>query len=184
MTAQSGLGFSGIVAIQIPDDGATGEVLTKLTADNYDYDWAPGGGGGGAPTDAEYVVMSLNGTLTDERVLTAGTGITLVDGGAGGAATISVDVGALNLLLDHGLLLGLADDDHLQYLLLAGRAGGQDAIGGTASGELLTLHRVRAMLTVVVSKLAAAWISTGTSRLTRSLLVASGSRTLFQRLAD
>lgn len=47
MTAQSGLGFSGIVAIQIPDDGAIGEVLTKLTADNYDYDWAAGGGGGG-----------------------------------------------------------------------------------------------------------------------------------------
>ena len=47
MTAQSGLGFSGIVAIQIPDDGAVGEVLTKLTADNYDYDWQPGGGGGG-----------------------------------------------------------------------------------------------------------------------------------------
>ena len=43
MTAQSALGFSGIAAIQIPDDGATGEVLTKLTPDNYDYDWAPGG---------------------------------------------------------------------------------------------------------------------------------------------
>lgn len=47
MTAQSGLGFSGIVAIQIPDDGAAGEVLTKITADNYDYDWVAGGGGGG-----------------------------------------------------------------------------------------------------------------------------------------
>lgn len=47
MTAQSGLGFSGIVAIQIPDDGAPGTVLTKLTADNYDYDWLAGGGGGG-----------------------------------------------------------------------------------------------------------------------------------------
>ncbi len=41
MTAQSGLGFSGIVAINIPDDGATGEVLTKQTPDNYDYDWDP-----------------------------------------------------------------------------------------------------------------------------------------------
>ena len=44
MTAQSGLGFSGIVAIQIPDQGLTGEVLTKLTTDDYDYDWAAGGG--------------------------------------------------------------------------------------------------------------------------------------------
>ena len=71
MTAQSGLGFAGIVAIQIPDDGATGEVLTKLTPDNYDYDWQASGGGGGAPDNAEYVVISLDPTLTDERVLTA-----------------------------------------------------------------------------------------------------------------
>lgn len=47
MAAQSGLGFSGIVAIQIPDDGAAGEVLTKITPDDYDYDWVAGGGGGG-----------------------------------------------------------------------------------------------------------------------------------------
>ena len=56
MPAQSGLGFSGIVAIQIPAFGAPGEVLTKTTAANYDYDWAAGGGGGGG------VVTSL--TLT------------------------------------------------------------------------------------------------------------------------
>ena len=42
MTAQSGLGFSGIVAIQIPDAGLTGEQLTKLSTDDYDYDWAAG----------------------------------------------------------------------------------------------------------------------------------------------
>ena len=90
MTANAGLGFSGIVAIQIPDDGATGTVLTKLTAEDYDYDWQPGGGGGGAPTDAEYVVLSLNGTLTDERVLVGGGGLTLTDGGAGGNATLDV----------------------------------------------------------------------------------------------
>lgn len=88
MTAQSGLGFAGIVAINIPDDGATGEVLTKLTPDNYDYDWAAVGGV--APSDAEYVVISLDPTLTDERVLTAGADIDIVDGGAGGAVTISV----------------------------------------------------------------------------------------------
>ena len=46
MTAQSGLGFSGIVAIQIPDEGATGEQLTKLSPDDYDYDWAASGAGG------------------------------------------------------------------------------------------------------------------------------------------
>ena len=45
--------------------------------------------GPGAPTDAEYVVLSANGSLSDERVLTAGTGISIVDGGAGSTVTIS-----------------------------------------------------------------------------------------------
>lgn len=50
---------------------------------------ASAGGGGGAPTNAEYVVISLNGTLTNERVLTAGSGISVTDGGAGGNVTIA-----------------------------------------------------------------------------------------------
>lgn len=45
-------------------------------------------GGGGAPTDAQYVVMALNGTLSDERVIAVGASLTLTDGGAGGNATI------------------------------------------------------------------------------------------------
>lgn len=40
---------------------------------------------------------------------------------------------------DHGSGNGLADDDHAQYALLAGRSGGQTLIGGTASGDDLTL---------------------------------------------
>ena len=51
---------------------------------------ATSGGRGGAPIDAQYVVLVADATLTVERVLTAGTGITLVDGGAGGAITVSV----------------------------------------------------------------------------------------------
>ena len=54
---------------------------------------ASGSGGGGAPTNAQYVVLALDGTLTDERVLTGGTtgpGITITDGGAG--STVTVDI--------------------------------------------------------------------------------------------
>lgn len=41
--------------------------------------------------------------------------------------------------LDHGsALTGLSDDDHTQYLLLAGRAGGQTIVGGTAANNNLT----------------------------------------------
>lgn len=42
--------------------------------------------------------------------------------------------------IDHGALAGLTDDDHLQYLLLAGRTGGQSIIGGTDAGNDLTLE--------------------------------------------
>lgn len=40
---------------------------------------------------------------------------------------------------DHGLLGGLGDDDHAQYALLAGRAGGQTQRGGTGAGNDLSL---------------------------------------------
>jgi hypothetical protein len=41
--------------------------------------------------------------------------------------------------IDHGTLTGLADDDHVQYALLAGRAGGQTLIGGSGSSDNLVL---------------------------------------------
>ncbi len=46
--------------------------------------------GGGAPTNATYVTMSLNGTLSAERVLTGTNNqITITDGGANGNVTLS-----------------------------------------------------------------------------------------------
>jgi hypothetical protein len=48
-----------------------------------------GGGGSVAPAGASYVVLSLNDTLTAERVLTAGANITITDGGPGGTVTIA-----------------------------------------------------------------------------------------------
>jgi hypothetical protein len=42
--------------------------------------------------------------------------------------------------IDHGTISGLSDDDHTQYALLAGRAGGQTLIGGTAASDNLTLE--------------------------------------------
>lgn len=73
-------------------------VLVQLARMAVRGDWngflTGGGGSGGAPTDAEYVVMTLNGTLTNERVLTAGTGISITDGGAGSTVTIAASGGS------------------------------------------------------------------------------------------
>jgi hypothetical protein len=41
---------------------------------------------------------------------------------------------------DHGALTGLSDDDHTQYGLLAGRAGGQTLNGGTATSDIFNLY--------------------------------------------
>lgn len=49
-----------------------------------------GGGGGGAPVDATYLTLSLNGTLTAERVFTPTARLSGIDGGAGGAYTLDL----------------------------------------------------------------------------------------------
>ena len=77
-------------------------VLVQLARMAVRGDWngfLTGGGGTGAPTDAEYVVMQLNGTLTNERKLTAGSRITITDGGAGGNVTIAADASPVTSLV-------------------------------------------------------------------------------------
>lgn len=44
--------------------------------------------GGGSPTNAQYVTLALDATLTDERTLAVGAALSLVDGGAGAAVTL------------------------------------------------------------------------------------------------
>ncbi len=88
MTAQSGLGFSGIVAIQIPDQGATDFVLTKLSPDNYDYDWLAGGGG------ASTIIIEDEGVpvgVPADTLDFVGAGVTVT--GAGTTKTITIPGG-------------------------------------------------------------------------------------------
>jgi len=63
-------------------DGGPGSTVTISAAGG-------GGPGGGAPVDAQYVTLAADPTLTNERVLTAGANVTIVDGGPGNAITIS-----------------------------------------------------------------------------------------------
>lgn len=57
--------------------------------------YGSGGGGGGAPTNAQYVVLTADGTLSDERVLTAGANVTVTDGGAGSTVTVAALAGGM-----------------------------------------------------------------------------------------
>jgi hypothetical protein len=61
-----------------------------------------GGGGGGAPTNAQYLTLALNGSLSAERVLVVGTGLSLTDGGANGNATLAATgVGSVDFISGH-----------------------------------------------------------------------------------
>lgn len=46
-------------------------------------------GGSGAPVGSSYVTIAADGTLTDERRLTAGSGISITDNGAGSTVVIA-----------------------------------------------------------------------------------------------
>jgi len=53
--------------------------------------WSPGTvAGSGAPVDAQYLTLTTNGTLTQERVLTVTSPLALADGGAGGNASLTL----------------------------------------------------------------------------------------------
>ncbi len=47
--------------------------------------------GTGSPIGAQYLTLATDGTLTNERVLTAGTGVAFTDGGAGSTLTVAAD---------------------------------------------------------------------------------------------
>ena len=87
--------FSGIFFQQDPP-GTGNNSSNPCYVDAYLYVGeylvdSTGSGGGGAPTDAQYMVLSTDATLTDERVFNPSAGISVVDGGAGGNYTVSID---------------------------------------------------------------------------------------------
>lgn len=68
----------------------SGEISIFRVADPITINTGSGGGTGTGDNGATYVVMSATASLANERVLTAGTGISIVDGGAGGPVTIGL----------------------------------------------------------------------------------------------
>jgi len=101
----------------------------------------------------------FEGTIYVDTVAeyTAAAGVTIdscliKDGVVSNAGISQSSVTQHNAALDHGVLAGIGDDDHSIYALLAGRAGGQTLIGGTAASENLTLqstsHATRGLIVV------------------------------------
>jgi len=122
-------GPQGVAGVGVPAGGTTGQVLGKASGDDYDTEWVDQtGGGGGAPTDVQYLVLTADGTLTDERVLALGTGLSSTDGGAGGSYTLSVDASEL----DHDTLSGFVANEHVDHSSVSVVSG----VGITGGGDL------------------------------------------------
>jgi len=87
------LGLSGSLTRLVDGSSylAAGSNVTITSASNGQVVIASTGGGGGAPTDAQYLALATDATLTDERVFTPGTGLSAVDAGANAAYTLSIN---------------------------------------------------------------------------------------------
>lgn len=84
-SAGSGISLSTSGSISAPD-----EIVLTITATGG------GGGGGGAPTNASYLTLGTDATLTDERVFGHTTRMTHTDGGAGGSYTLDLNVSGVS----------------------------------------------------------------------------------------
>ncbi len=90
-----------------------------------------------APVSSTFVTMSSDATLTNERVLTAGSGITLTDGGANSTATLSVNI--------NGLTNDASPDTLNDYLMTYDASAGTNKkvllsnVAGTSSGNWISI---------------------------------------------
>lgn len=76
-------------AVRVPRSTTNGQVLTVNTSATPGMNWAnlPAS----APVDAVYITLSTNSTLTNERVLTAGAGITIFNDAPNSVVEISTN---------------------------------------------------------------------------------------------
>ena len=76
------------------------------------------GSSGDGDKGAEYIVLSATGSLSNERVLTPGTGLDLTDGGAGGNLTLDVDISEFSdVQIASGDKLLVLDSDNATHQL-------------------------------------------------------------------
>lgn len=118
-----------LTELDVPAPSAS--LYLRRNAGNTAYEWA------------SVTVPSTLDDLSDVAITTPASGQVLRynDSGWVNAQLAYTDLSGLpSLVTAHSGLTGLTSgDDHTQYALLAGRSGGQSLIGGTASGDGLTL---------------------------------------------
>jgi hypothetical protein len=146
-----GTGASNILTLRSTTNATKGSVLidetTTSTSTTTGALVVSGGAGivgnlftGGTGNFAG-ILSATSGTASTSTT----TGALVVTGGAGVSGNVNVGgnlnvTGTLTALISHNSLTGLLSDDHTQYMLLAGRTGGQILTGGTGASNILTLR--------------------------------------------
>jgi hypothetical protein len=97
--------IAGNLSFTLPSGyGSSGNCLVGDGAGGLSFSGTCGSGGSGtAPVGASYLTLGLDGTLTNERVLTAGSNITINDGGANGNLTVGLTNNSLTVTAGTGL---------------------------------------------------------------------------------
>jgi hypothetical protein len=99
-----------------------------------------GGGGGGAPTNASYVVLGTNASLSAERALVISTGLSSTDAGANGNLTIALATHAASFIGSGTVALargGLAAD-------ISTTGGSRNFLKQTSAGSAVSVSALAA----------------------------------------
>jgi hypothetical protein len=113
-----------------------------------------GGGGGGAPTNASYVVLGTNASLSAERVLVVSTGLSSTDAGANGNLTIALATHAASFigsgtvaLARGGLAADISTTGGAGFVLKQTSAGAAVTVAAIAATDLPTHNHVASNIT-------------------------------------
>jgi type II secretory pathway pseudopilin PulG len=105
-------GAGGSLTVEETDGSPTVSDVTTIKFSNGAVTDDGGGvvsvstSGTGAPTTATYVTLSANASLTAERVLMAGAGIGIADGGANSTVTVSQSAYMKHFQISFGTTVG------------------------------------------------------------------------------
>lgn len=117
----------------ISGSGTIGYTIVDIDG-NGTFGWRPAASGSG-PVDWVDIINKPVGLLSSSAQIATDISGAFPATASYALMSLSASWAPGGGVSDHGALTGLGDDDHTQYVLLAGRSGGQTIIGGTGTTD-------------------------------------------------